>query len=176
MLTGVGDAAARRAERKAFRAAAPTPERHPSYDHLTLEQVRGVRDQLLDLEIQVAHWQHVLRARIVVLRSAGPKEQRVADHTRSLAQAVHLRRRLQNCDVWSTDDVVAVPDLVEAWSRAVAGHDADGVDRLCADLQGADSQLGLLLVDLRARHGLATIELLARYRTEPGLALHLLTR
>jgi hypothetical protein len=174
VVSGKDAAAARRAQRRALRAAAPAPEIHWRYDALDLGQVRVLREQLVELQTQVAYWQQILRQRLAVVRSANPRKARVADHTRALAGGAGLRQRLRDCDVWSAEDLVDVPDLVEVWSREVDGGDTVGTESLCADIRTADDLLAELERDLHERHRLATVELLARYRADHGLALRLL--
>jgi len=168
------EAKARRAARKAARAAMPPPERDPSYDALSLVDLRAARTELGDEETRVSYWRRIIQARLDVIRSDVPDSERVADLTRVLTDARGSVHRLAHIDVMPVDDIPPLPDLAEVWSRQVDRTDARALARLERDLSAAERKLSTYRRELHRRIDLVTNELIARYREQPLLALQIL--
>ena len=168
------EAKARRAARKAARAAMPPPERDPSYDALSLTDLRAARTELGDEETRVSYWRRIIQARLDVIRSDVPDHERVADLTRVLTDARSSVHRLAHIDVQPIDDIPPLPDLAEVWSRQVDRTDARALARLEKDLSAAEQKLSTYRRELHRRIDLVTNELIARYREQPLLALQIL--
>ena len=168
------EAKARRAARKAARAAVPPPERDPSYDALSLADLRAARAELGDEETRVSYWRRIIQARLDVIRSDVPDSERVADLTRVLTDARSSVHRLAHIDVQPVDDIPPLPDLAEVWSRQGDRTNPVALARLERDLSAAEQKLSTYRRELHRRIDLVTNELIARYREQPLLALQIL--
>ena len=165
-----GDAAARRRERKAERARAVAPARNPEYDHLSLDDLRRLRNDLTEQETRVSYWRRILQARIDLLMAGGESGQ-VSDLTRVLTDAPTAHRRVVHVSVDAVDDILPLPDLAELWARVADPSDHQAVERLIADLRTAETQISHVRSDLFVGIDAVTSELIARFHENPSLAL-----
>ncbi|MDA8436789.1 MAG: hypothetical protein M0Z98_12480 [Actinomycetales bacterium] len=163
----------RRAARKAARAAAPPPERDPVYDGLSLADLRDARAGLGAEETRVSYWLRIIQERLDGLRAEQPDVVRV-DLARALRDAHGSIRRLAALDARPVDDVAPLPDLAEIWARRVDRTDATALARLERDLGAAERALAAYRQEVHRRADLFTVELIARYREQPQLALQIL--
>ena len=168
------EAAQRRAARKAARAAILPPERNISFDHLSLEDLRALRTELLDQETRVSYWRRIIQARLDVLRSDVTDHSPVTDLAKVLTEATSAHRRLAHISVLPIDDIPPLPDLAEVWARQVAPGDTVATAKLVTDLESAEEQLSKFRSELFRGIDVATNELIARYREQPLLALQIL--
>jgi hypothetical protein len=167
-------AKARRAARKAARASQPPPERDPTYDALSLTDLRDARSALAGEETKVSYWRRIIQARLDLVRAQSPHSDPVADLTRVLTESRSSVSRLAHVDVRPVDDVPPLPDLAEIWSRQFDPADMPGARRLERDLDKAEKELSAYRRELHRRMDLMTDELIARYREQPLLALQIL--
>ena len=165
-----GDAAARRRERKAERARAVAPARNPEYDHLSLDDLRHLRNDLTEQETRVSYWRRILQARIDLLMAGGDSGQ-VSDLSRVLTDAPTAHRRVVHVSVDAVDDVLPLPDLAELWDRVPDPADHKAVEKLIADLRTAEKQISSVRADLFVGIDAVTAELIARFHENPSLAL-----
>ena len=168
------DAATRRANRKAARAAVLPPERNVSFDHLSLEDLRQVRTDLIDQETRVSYWRRIIQARLDVVRSDITDHSPVTDLAKVLTEATSAHRRLAHISVLPADDIPPLPDLAEVWARQIPEEDPVGREQLVTDLEAAEDQLSAFRSELFRAIDVATTELIARYREQPLLALQIL--
>lgn len=168
------DAAAKRATRKAARAAVLPPERNVRFDHLSLEDLREVRTDLIDQETRVSYWRRIIQARLDVVRSDVTDHSPVTDLAKVLTEATSAHRRLAHMSVLPADDVPPLPDLAEVWARQIPENDPTATEQLISDLQAAEDQLSAFRTELFRAIDVATNELIARYREQPLLALQIL--
>ena len=173
--TSAVDAAARRKERKAARAAIPAPERDPAYDHLSLDDVRSLRAALAEEETRVSYWRRIVQARLDVVRMRSHHTS-VADLSKVLADASGAHHRIAHLSLDAVEGVPPLPDLAELWTRFADPNDDDACARLEADLGSAEHDLSALRGALHRNIDAATRELIARYRENPVLALAVLPR
>ena len=170
----IDEAAQRRAARKAARAAILPPERNISFDHLSLEDLRGLRTELMDQETRVSYWRRIIQARLDVLRSDVTDHSPVTDLAKVLTEATSAHRRLAHISVLPIDDIPPLPDLAEVWARQVEPGDTVAAAKLIVDLESAEDQLSKFRSELFRGIDVATSELIARYREQPLLALQIL--
>jgi hypothetical protein len=156
--------------------AADRPERDPSYDALSLEDLRQLRVQLDHEQSQVDYWRRIIQTRVDVLRTQSPGREPLADLDKVLAAAHSTLDRLALLDVQPVGHLPPLPELAELWTRPVSGDDPIEIETLRGDLREADVQLASYHTELRRRAELASGELIARYHQDPQLALHLLPR
>jgi len=168
------EAAQRRAARKAARAAVLPPERNITFDHMSLEDLRGLRTELMDQETRVSYWRRIIQARLDVLRSDVTDHSPVTDLAKVLTEATSAHRRLAHISVLPIDDIPPLPDLAEMWARQVKPGDVKGIAALISDLEAAEDQLSKFRSELFRGIEVATNELIARYREQPLLALQIL--
>ena len=168
------DPATRRANRKAARAAVLPPERNVHFDHLSLEDLRQVRADLIDQETRVSYWRRIIQARMDVVRSDVTDHSPVKDLAKVLTEATSAHRRLAHMAVLPVDDIPPLPDLAEVWARQVPTNDPPASAKLLADLAAAEDQLSAFRTELFRAIDVATTELIARYREQPLLALQIL--
>jgi hypothetical protein len=168
------EAAQRRAARKAARAAILPPERNISFDHLSLEDLRALRTELMDQETRVSYWRRIIQARLDVLRSDVTDHSPVTDLAKVLTEATSAHRRLAHISVLPIDDIPPLPDLAEVWARQVEPGDTVATAKLVTDLESAEEQLSKFRSELFRGIDVATNELIARYREQPLLALQIL--
>lgn len=165
------DAAALRRIKKAERARAIAPDRNSSFDHLSLDDLRRVRQELTEQETRVSYWRRILQARIDLLE-AGEDASSVASLGRLLTDAPSSHRRMAHVTVEAVDDtVLPLPDLATLWAREADPADSRAVAALVADLHEAENQISHVRADLFVGIDAITAELIARFHENPSLAL-----
>jgi hypothetical protein len=155
------------------RAHVVAPELDPAYDHLTLSELRLLRQRLSEEESRISYWRRIIQARIDVNNSTTPKKGRdlVGGLGRILVDAHATPRRLAAISVKPIDQVAPLPDLAELWERIVDPNDEAAMAKWSEELLLAESELSQLRVDLHCRIDEATGQLIARYHTDPSQAL-----
>ena len=147
----------------------PVPQRSRDLAHLALTDLRAYRTALTHEEAQVSYWRRILQARWDVLRSGSVLDR---DHLRPvLTDSRVLSGRQSLVELVPVDDIPPLPRLAELWDRRVADDDVVGQRALDEDLCRAEQQLSEYRAALHRRIGVATCELIARYREEPTLCL-----
>ena len=92
----------------------------------------------------------------------------------ALGAAQGTSRRQALITLMPADDVPPIPALDTLWARQIDTGDQAAVAALEADLSFAELQLSTYRTSLHERIGLATGELIARYREQPTLCLRAL--
>lgn len=161
--------------RRAKPAARPEPQRSPEHAHLALDALRTYRADLQAEEDKISYWRRIIQARLDVVRAGS------ANGGTGTLDAAHLRPVLADSRVSAgrtalvrvvpLDDVPPLPDLGELWERQVAQDDAEGLAALVEDLVDAEARLSEYRTALHRQLEDATVDLIARYRDQPGLCL-----
>lgn len=147
----------------------PVPERSQDLAHLGLDELRAYRTALGHEEAQVSYWRRILQARLDLVRTGSVIDR---DHLRPvLTDSRVLAGRQALVEIVPVDDIPPLPRLAELWDRRVADDDPAGQATLEQDLGEAEAQLSEYRAALHRRMGLATGELIARYREQPALCL-----
>lgn len=150
-------------------ASRPVPERSQDLAHLGLDDLRAYRTALTHEESQVSYWRRILQARLDLVRTGSVIDR---DHLRPvLTDSRVLSGRRALVELVPVDDIPPLPRLGELWDRRVEDDDPAGQAALEQDLYGAEAQLSEYRNALHRRIGLATGELIARYREQPALCL-----
>jgi RsiG-like len=173
-MTEDQDAAARRAERKRARLAAPPPDRDDAFAGVSLSDLRLMRDGLAEEETRVSYWRRIVQARMDVIRTEAGEGDRVADLGRVLADARGSHRRLAHISVEPVEGLPPLPDLARLWAAEVDPDDSAAREGLLDRLAEAESRLSDYRRELHGRIDKVTAELIARYREDPRLALSVL--
>lgn len=161
-------------------AARPVPERNPDFEHLTLAALRAYRRTLAHEESRVSYWRRLIQARLDVVRDEAGTEDHLPDEDKVerlrgvLAAARPGESRQALVQVIPVDDIPPLPDLEELWCRELRPDDASATEGLRRDLSHAELQLSEYRSALHGRLGMATQELIARYREDPSLCLAVL--
>ncbi len=132
----------------------PTPRHAPELAHLTLDELRVYRQELVTEEIRVSYWRRILQARLDLI---------IGDN-----DAAALRR-LAVQQMHEPGGAPPLPDLGVLWDTSQLGEDDDGA--VVSRLADAEHQLSSYRRSLHLRLDAATGELIARYHDEPTLAL-----
>lgn len=164
------EAAARRAERKRARLSAPPPERDVAYDHLSVEDLRALRQQLSEEEGRVSYWRRIVQARIDLSREGSSKSGATVDGiNRVLNEHAGAPRRIAYLRVQPVEGAAPLPELPRLWEHVTGVGDEE--DAMTAALQRAEVELSSCRAELHRRIDAATAQLIARYREDPALAL-----
>ncbi len=147
------------------------PEVDPAYAGFTLENLRDLRRELSDEEARVSYWRRVIQARIDLLTRGAAQGDIMERLTSVLAESGAVHRRLANLSVRPGEDVAALPDLRALWTRVVDRHDEEAVADFLGELRHAEGQLSALRREVHHQLDEATMQLIARYRADPSLAL-----
>jgi hypothetical protein len=150
------------------------PERNVDFEHLALDDLRAYRKTLTDEESRVSYWRRILQARLDVLRAEDKDHGRLDRLNNALGQAQGTSRRQALITLMPADDVPPIPELDTLWARQIDIGDEAAVAELETELEFAELQLSTYRTALHERIGLATGELIARYREEPTLCLRAL--
>jgi hypothetical protein len=167
------EARARRAERRRARASAPAPQRAPVFGQLSLPDLREIRRILKHEEELAGYWHRVIQSRLLVVRGREPVKPAVAD-LRGVLEAARESPSRTAAILPSVASPMRLPDLAELWSRDVDHADDVAKTQLETALAAAEEQLMAYRVQLHNGSKETTMELLARYREAPRLALDLL--
>jgi hypothetical protein len=146
----------------------PAPRRAPELAHLSLDELRDYRQELVAEEIRVSYWRRILQARLdliigdddtAALRRLGAVLTEHEAYSRRLAvQPVHV-----------PGGAPPLPDLAALWDVSTVEESDDGA--VLARLADAEHQLSTYRRSLHLRLDAATGELIARYHDDPALAL-----
>lgn len=161
------DAAEQRAARKKARLATPPPELSDEFAPYSLEELRQMRTELTDYETRVSYWRRLVQARMD-LAEAGEHPEDIGRLAEALADAPSHGRRIANLDLFPPDTAPPLPQLAELWQRTPGPSETD---EYLAELGKVERELSehrrMLFQRIDALHA----ELIARYRSEPRLAL-----
>lgn len=151
----------------ARRATGRQPARPaPELAALTLDELRGYRQELLTEEARVSYWRRLLHARL----DAATSDAHTLDRMRSVLSAHQsASQRLAVTAIDPAAEPPPLPDLAVLW-------EAGPVDRpdTVARLARAERELSDYRTRLHERIDAATGELIVRYQAEPSLALRAL--
>lgn len=150
-------------------ASRAVPSKSQDLAHLSLDDLRAYRTALTREEAQVSYWRRILQARLDLVRAGSAIDR---DNLRPvLTDARVLSGRQALVEIVPVDDIPPLPRLAELWDRRIDDDDAAGQAVLERDLGEAEAQLSEYRSALHRRIGLATGELIARYRERPTLCL-----
>jgi hypothetical protein len=160
-----------RVERRPGGGARPTPRRVPELAHLSIDELRDYRQELVAEETRVSYWRRILQARLDLVIDAN--DNAALKRLRGvLHEHADSSRRLAMLPVADAAEAPPLPDLTVLWETPST---ADGPDAsLVARMADAEQQLSSYRNSLHLRLDDATGELIARYRDEPALALRAL--
>ena len=150
------------------------PERNVDYEHLEIDALRAYRKILTDEESRVSYWRRIIQARLDLLRQDDKDHGRLERLDSALGAAQGTSRRQALITLMPADDVPPIPALDTLWARQIDTGDQQAVEALESDLSFAELQLSTYRTSLHERIGLATGELIARYREQPTLCLRAL--
>ena len=159
----------RRAAGAAGQRRRPEARRAPELAHLTLDELRAYRQELLVEETRVSYWRRIVQARLDLVIGADDADGLgrlggvLTDHAAS-------SRRLALLPVTEPGGRPPLPDLAVLWEAGSGGGD-DAGDAAVNRLAGAEHELSTYRRSLHQRLDAATGELIARYREDPALAL-----
>ncbi len=148
-----------------------TPERHSSFDHLSIGDLRAYRAALAEEENRVSYWRRIIQARLDVVRAGDTDGARVENLGNVLAEARLNGGRQVLVTVSQAEDIPPLPDLAGLWERERRPGDDAHNETLARDLSSAEVQLSAYRTALHRRISGSTDELIARYREDPGLCL-----
>jgi hypothetical protein len=147
------------------------PSRNDDFEHLEIDELRAYRKTLNDEESRVSYWRRIIQARLDLLRTDDRDSGRLERLNSALGAAQGTSRRQALITLMPADDVPPIPALDTLWARQIDTDDPAAVTALEAELAFAELQLSTYRTALHERIGLATGELIARYREEPTLCL-----
>lgn len=150
------------------------PTRNDEYEHLDIDELRAYRKTLTDEESRVSYWRRIIQARLDLLRADDRDAGRLERLDSALGAAQGTSKRQALITLMPADDVPPIPALDTLWARQVDPDDHEAVTAMESELAFAELQLSTYRSALHERLGLATGELIARYREEPTLCLRAL--
>lgn len=151
--------------------ARPAPRRVPELAHLSLDDLRAYRRELVSEEARISYWRRILQARLDLVIDA--RDHHALDRLRGVLDAhADSSRRLALTPLTVAEELAPLPDLTVLWETPSDGTDDSG--SLLRRLADAEHQLSSYRRSLHERLDAATGELIARYRDEPALALRAL--
>jgi hypothetical protein len=170
MTTRTGEQASRRSTTRGPQRE--VPERSPEFAHLTLPALRSYRQALTAEENKVSYWRRLIQARMDLIDLTGADDTvRLSRLRTALADSRVGLGRQALVEIVPIDDAPPLPDLADLWAREVGPDDRDRGTDLRKDLSFAELQLSAYRAALHRRLAKATVELIARYREDPSLAL-----
>ena len=144
------------------------PRRAPELAHLTLDELRSYRDELVTEETRVSYWRRIVQARLDLVIDEDPAA--LGRLQTVLGEHASYSQRLALLSVHPADCTPPLPDLAILWEQPLGSvDDPDG--RALARLAEAERQLSSYRRSLHRRLDSATEDLIARYRENPTLAL-----
>lgn len=154
------------------------PEGIPSRPlaQLRLAELRSYRQALQSEEDRVSYWRRVTHGRTDVLmaqsnaRQPLTREQLVA----ALGDTATGARRRGLSRIAAQEPLPELPELDEMWSTPVDPSDEAAMEAALAQLRETEAKLTCYRTALLRRIDEVTVELIARYRQDPTLALDLL--
>lgn len=141
---------------------------------LSLDDLRILRQHLTDEESRVSYWRRLFQARLDMLNDADLVD--TQDLRNVLQDANSAPRRWQALGLHPADIDTSMPEARTLWSRVV---DLNNAEQRAAYIDMLQAMEGSLSTNRRALHtqiDAVTAELIARYRTNPALALTALPR
>lgn len=170
MTTGTGTTSGRRSGSRA--AQREVPVRSPEFAHLSLSSLRSYRHALTAEENKVSYWRRLIQARMDLLAADGADDTARLERLRTTLteNRVGLGRQAL-VEIVPTDDTPPLPDLEDLWAQEVTPDEPTRAAALRKELSFAELQLSAYRAALHRRLSKATVELIARYREEPSLAL-----
>jgi hypothetical protein len=146
----------------------PTPRHAPELLHLTLDELRAYRQELVTEEIRVSYWRRILQARLDLI--IGDNDAAALRRLGAVLTEHELySRRLAVQQMHEPGGAPPLPDLGMLWDTSQIGEDDDGA--VVSRLADAEHQLSSYRRSLHLRLDAATGELIARYHDDPTLAL-----
>lgn len=156
---------------KLVRDAVGSPRRSPEFAHLPLVGLRQYRRALTQEESRVSYWRRIIQARLDMVRASETGHPSVDMLRPMLVEARVSRGRQALIEVVPIEDIPPLPNLEDLWDRDVVPGDDEHNAALVRDLVRAEAQLSAYRTALHRRLGLATSELIARYRENPAQCL-----
>jgi hypothetical protein len=141
---------------------------------LSLDDLRILRQHLTDEESRVSYWRRLFQARLDMLNDVDLVD--TQDLRNVLQDANSAPRRWQALGLHPADIDTSMPEAQTLWSRMV---DLNNAEQRAAYIDMLQAMEGSLSTNRRALHkqiDAVTAELIARYRTNPALALTALPR
>ncbi|MEZ5118696.1 MAG: hypothetical protein R2686_02170 [Candidatus Nanopelagicales bacterium] len=136
---------------------------------LSLDDLRILRHHLSDEESRVSYWRRLFQARLDMLSRGNEVD---TDDVRSALQEVSSApRRWQALGLHPADIDTSMPEAHSLWSRVVDPDDVEQCAAYTALLQAMERALSTNRRALHRQIDAVTAELIARYRTNPALAL-----
>lgn len=176
-----GDAIPQRDGPPSRRVPRPRPpaERSTGFEHLSMDQLRAYRTDLADQESRVSYWRRIVQARANAVRAGSTVGGPTAALLRTaIAAAQDDHRRADLLAIVPGDgdrtDLPVLPPLLDLWDTEPAPGDTAAAAQLLDGLLTAEAALSRYRTGLQARIGDATLELIARYREDPGTCVRIL--
>ena len=165
---GSADGTASRGRTSAAARQRPTPRHAPELAHLSLEELRAYRQELVTEEIRVSYWRRILQARLDLI--IGENDATALRRLGAvLTEHEIYSRRLAVQEMHVPGGAPPLPDLGVLWDTSQIAEDDDGA--VVGRLADAEHQLSSYRRSLHLRLDAATGELIARYHDDPALAL-----
>ncbi len=136
---------------------------------LSLDDLRILRRHLTDEEGRVSYWRRLFQARLDMLGD----DQRVdtRDVRAILEDASNAPRRWQALGLHPADIDTSMPEAQSLWQRVVDLNDPQQRASYARVLRQMEDSLSKNRKSLHKQIDAVTAELIARYRTNPSLAL-----
>ncbi|HRY08725.1 MAG: hypothetical protein H6526_04205 [Actinobacteria bacterium] len=141
---------------------------------LSLDDLRILRQHLTDEESRVSYWRRLFQARLDMLNDSDLVD--TQDLRNVLQDANSAPRRWQALGLHPADIDTSMPEARSLWSRVVDLNDAEQRKAYIDLLQAMEASLSTNRHALHRQIDAVTEELIARYRTNPALALTALPR
>lgn len=141
---------------------------------LSLDDLRILRHHLSDEESRVSYWRRLFQARLDMLNDSDLVD--TQDLRNVLQDANSAPRRWQALGLHPADIDTSMPEARSLWSRVVDLNDAEQRKAYIDLLQAMEASLSTNRHALHRQIDAVTEELIARYRTNPALALTALPR
>ena len=136
---------------------------------LSLDDLRILRQHLTDEEGRVSYWRRLFQARLDMLNE--DDEVDATDLGAVLRDATDAPRRWQALGLHPADIDTSMPEARSLWSCVVDLHDREQRRTYVTMLRAMEVSLSRNRQALHKQIDLVTTELIARYRTNPALAL-----
>ncbi|TXH41208.1 MAG: hypothetical protein E6Q90_12250 [Actinobacteria bacterium] len=141
---------------------------------LSLDDLRILRQHLTDEESRVSYWRRLFQARLDMLNDVDHVD--TQDLRTVLQDANSAPRRWQALGLHPADIDTSMPEAQSLWSRVVDLNDEKQRTAYIDMLQAMEGALSTNRHALHKQIDAVTAELIARYRTNPALALTALPR
>ncbi|MEZ5184336.1 MAG: hypothetical protein R2720_01190 [Candidatus Nanopelagicales bacterium] len=136
---------------------------------LSLDDLRILRQRLTDEEGRVSYWRRLFQARLDMLADTGPVD--THDVRAVLQDASQAPRRWQALGLHPAEIDTAMPEAQSLWAQVIDTQDEDQRQAYVAVLRSMEISLSKNRRALHRQIDAVTEELVARYRTNPALAL-----